>query len=129
MGVKVKRAVLNFFKRAKRLCNQGDIMSDPKFAFAWLITKDNLADCLDESFNRVGKCRVYGRKSPGVVKPLIEKDGQRFRLLDDDGIITYEGLMLDPTNESSGFEPLDWAMNDAGCTSIEYYDKGRWLQL
>jgi len=47
---------------------------------------------------------------------------QRFRLLDDDGIVYYEGKATADTD----FEPLDWAAANAGCTEIQYLEQGRW---
>mgnify|MGYP003623500088 CR=1 FL=1 len=50
-----------------------------------------------------------------------------FRLLDDDGEVYYEGRMTAKRLNSSGelaFEPLDWAMGDAGCTELQYREGG-----
>lgn len=44
---------------------------------------------------------------------------ERFKLYDDDGILYYEG---EAHNLVTGFEPLEWAMWNAGCTYIEYYN-------
>lgn len=50
-----------------------------------------------------------------------------FRLYDDDGNLYYEGLCLDLDDQEgdSAFQPLDWAMNDAGCTRMDYRKKGQ----
>jgi len=45
----------------------------------------------------------------------------KFRLLDDDGKVQYVGYSNDP----SSFVPLD----QFGCTSIEYYENGKWELL
>lgn len=50
----------------------------------------------------------------------------RYRLKDDDGETYYIiESDIDPNEgtESQLFAPLDWAMNYAGCTSIEYKDE------
>lgn len=56
-----------------------------------------------------------------------------FRLKDDDGEVYYEGRCgdLDNADEEMAFAPLDWAMNDAGCTTMEYRRVGEkeWKQL
>lgn len=57
----------------------------------------------------------------------------RFRLLDDDGNLNYEGLCLnlDQQDGDSAFEPLDWAMNDVGSTTMMYrkFFDCNWKQL
>lgn len=48
----------------------------------------------------------------------------RFRMFDDDGELYYEGLL---TGTFDGLEPLDdFGMPNAGCTSIEVFEDGRW---
>lgn len=49
-----------------------------------------------------------------------------FRLFDDDGELYYTGLCLDLDDQDgdSAFQPLDWAMNDSGCTRMDYRKKG-----
>ena len=50
--------------------------------------------------------------------------GARFRLLDDDGNLYYEGLFIhspDYNEGDLGFEPLrDWGEPNDGCTEIWY---------
>ena len=53
----------------------------------------------------------------------------RFQLFDDDGHLYYEGQSATCDDEAA-FEPLDWAMNDSGCTYIEYRQPdGTWEML
>ncbi|MDR9847060.1 hypothetical protein [Herbaspirillum huttiense] len=49
-----------------------------------------------------------------------------FRLFDDDGELYYEGKCgdLDKADQERAFEPLDWAMNDSGCTRMDYRKVG-----
>ena len=47
---------------------------------------------------------------------------KEFRLLDDDDIVYYSGLLFEDSDDE--FEPLDWAMADSGCTQIEYKQNG-----
>lgn len=49
---------------------------------------------------------------------------QFFRLKDDDGEVYYTGFYFGDVNSEDAFAPLDWAANEAGCTSIEYQAHG-----
>jgi hypothetical protein len=57
---------------------------------------------------------------------------QKFRLLDDDGEVYYEGLMED-VNKYGGdlpFAPLDdYGMGNAGCTELQFFEDGKWKSL
>ncbi|MDD2966517.1 MAG: hypothetical protein PHN64_03345 [Desulfovibrionaceae bacterium] len=44
-----------------------------------------------------------------------------FRLLDDDGVIYFEGCSTS-CDDNKAFAPLDDTMYSDGCTSIQYYD-------
>lgn len=50
----------------------------------------------------------------------------KFRLLDDDDNVCYEGVWhnLDNQDGDSAFEPLDWAEGIVGATTMEYRLKG-----
>ena len=53
----------------------------------------------------------------------------RFRLLDDDGEIYYEGVS-DDCDSLRAFAPLDdFGKGYAGCTEIRYFTDGVWRQL
>lgn len=53
----------------------------------------------------------------------------RFRLLDDDGEICYEGLS-DDCDSQRAFAPLDdFGKGYAGCTGIDYFTDGSWQEL
>lgn len=61
----------------------------------------------------------------------VEKDKliHRFRLLDGDGEVYYEGLSDDCDSENA-FAPLDdFGEGHAGCTEIQYLLNGIWLTL
>lgn len=51
----------------------------------------------------------------------------KFRMLDDDGVVYYEGICNCLSNnhpDVNGFEPLDdFGEPNAGCTSIEYWNE------
>lgn len=74
----------------------------------WIITKDHIGD-LDEK-TRVGYGNYKGEPNNLSI---------RFKLYDDDGELCYEGRCSE-----EDFAPLDWAMNDAGCTEMKT-SKGR----
>ena len=53
----------------------------------------------------------------------------RFRLVDDDGEIYYEGLS-DDRDSQRAFAPLDdFGRGYAGCTGIHYLTNSAWRQL
>ena len=53
----------------------------------------------------------------------------RFRLLDDDGEVYYEGLS-DDRDSQRAFAPLDdFGQGYAGCTEIHYFTDGAWRLL
>jgi len=65
----------------------------------------------------------------GNTKSLEGLDSH-FRLKDDDGNIYYEGVCNGwdfPGDEV--FAPLDWAMVEAGATTMEYFENGKWNVL
>jgi hypothetical protein len=91
----------------------------------WIITKDHLAT--GDQKGRVGVGNVSNEHE--VALPRV-----RFRLLDDDDEVYYEGVMdkegFDDADESQAFAPLDWAMADAGCTEMQYREgNGAWTTL
>jgi len=82
----------------------------------WIITEDKINNGAD-----VGKKSTFGepKKSEAV----------KFRMKDDDGEVYYHGLCDDSETEDA-FEPLDdFGMPNAGCTSIEYFENGKWSVL
>ena len=98
----------------------------------WILLKDVLDEC---------DCCVKSVDCPlskDIVKYTDVKKRQvvrelmpiAIRLYDDDGELYYTGYM----NEGPGvdeFEPLDWAKEYAGCTSLKYRDEksGKWHML
>lgn len=83
----------------------------------WTITNDLIDDG-----KKVGtaSCNFDEAKAP-----LLK---YRFRLLDDDGEIYYEGLS--DCNSQRAFAPLDdFGLGYAGCTEIHYFDGRTWNQL
>jgi hypothetical protein len=84
----------------------------------WTITKD-----LIENGKKVGtsNCAFDNAKATLAI--------HRFRLLDDDGEIYYEGLS-DDCETQCAFAPLDdFGRGYSGCTEIHYFTNGVWQQL
>ena len=65
-----------------------------------------------------------GVRGPMGADESITANKGKFRMKDDDGIIYYHGEIY---GDYDGFEPLDdFGTPNAGCTSIEYNEKGEW---
>lgn len=93
---------------------------EEKYPYAWVITKDKIDD--GERVGTVGPRSASLSKDEIVTHPAR----QRFRMLDDDGEVYYEGFFVDLSDENSGFEPLDdFGMPNAGCTEIQYWESGK----
>ena len=63
-------------------------------------------------------------------KEACEKKGIEkipFKLYDDDKNLYYKGFLW-ATNQSGDemFAPLDWAMHDAGATTMKIKENGKW---
>lgn len=84
----------------------------------WTITND-----LVDDGKKVGTSSCnYDEAKAALLK-------HRFRLLDDDGEIYYEGLS-DNCDLQRAFAPLDdFGKGYAGCTEINYFDGQSWRQL
>lgn len=81
----------------------------------WLITKDLLPD---------GKCVGVSSRDYGEAKGACLT--HRFRLLDGDREVYFEGVSDDAESEDA-FAPLDdFGEGYAGCASIEYFERGVW---
>ncbi len=110
------------------------------YTFRWIITKDHISakdETILHSRRGIGKAidlkvaltRVAlvraddedGDKIDAIAKAMAHE----IRLLDDDGEVYFEGASND-INQSEGrsFAPLDWAMDDAGCTELQYRPMG-----
>ncbi len=84
----------------------------------WTITNDLL-----ENGKNVGSSSCNYDESKAALLT------HRFRLLDDDGEIFYEGLS-DDCDSQRAFAPLDdFGEGYAGCTEIHYFSDGAWRQL
>ncbi len=96
-------------------------MSDqtpPDSRYGWVITRDYI----DED-RAVG---VMGPRGCTFAKEDIAANGVQFRMYDDDNELYYEGYLIG----GEGFEPLDdYGTPSAGCTYIQYKEKGKWVTL
>jgi hypothetical protein len=83
----------------------------------WIITKDFLEP----------RGRMYASSEYDMSKrPALTK---RFRLLDGDGQVYYEGYSDDSDSEGA-FGPLDdFGRDNAGCVCIEYLEESAWVPL
>ncbi len=88
----------------------------------WTITKDLISD--PDERPRVG----FGN---ALLEPTVAS--HEFRLLDGDGEVYYQGVCegLDDADGDQAFAPLDWAMNNDGCTTMEVRRRGEeeWCDL
>lgn len=93
--------------------------------YGWIITKDLLADDPE-----IGGDSEVGTMGPSRISPEHEAElkagkGQRFRMLDDDGIPYYEGRYVGSDGDEM-FGPLwDFGQPGSGCTEIQYWEPGK----
>ena len=100
----------------------------------WIITEDHSNESVEtepSTGNAVG-CGYAARKhSKDEITTFAETLVQKFRLLDDDGnklvVGKCEDLALFCGDDA--FEPMDRFYSCYGCTSMEYLQGGKWVQL
>ena len=84
----------------------------------WIITNDFTSD---------GKCLGVSSRDYEVEKGA--RLTRRFRLLDGDREVYFEGVSDDAETEDA-FAPLDdFGEGYAGCASIEYFERGVWTPI
>lgn len=93
----------------------------------FVITKDHIAESESESCVSWRPTNFNGERH---TRPTDTDDVELFKLYDGDGILYFEGKLLDDP-DLDGFEPLDSFGIDFGCTEIRYRDKktGEWKTL
>ncbi|MGV7183786.1 hypothetical protein [Xanthomonas axonopodis] len=88
--------------------------------YHWLITHDHID---------TGSCGTKGPRGNTRSAQEIRQDpkGVEFKLRDDDGNLSYQGIYVGPDDETL-FAPLDdFGMPNAGCTEIAYKNAlGNW---
>ena len=88
---------------------------------AWHITKDNV-----DGGKNIGQWNANFKKPTSGLHTCIKICNSKFRLLDDDGEVYYEGYSNDSDSEKA-FSPLDdFGRPNAGCTEIQYLENGKW---
>ncbi len=108
-------------------------------AYAFIIDRDHTSDVVREHTGLKGYEGVMRGRSPSkddrdrLAVRLRRNDGiEMFRLYDDDDELYYEGRLVrdDEDDDDVLFAPLDWAMDDSGCTRIDYLsESGDWETL
>ncbi len=58
-------------------------------------------------------------------KEITNKFKYKFRLLDGDGNVYFEGL----ATKNDSFDPLDFLGNEFGCTDLQYFENGKFVSL
>lgn len=91
---------------------------------AWHITEDKI-----DNGHEVGNFWSNWRDGVNTLEKCQKACKFKFRLLDDDGQVYYEGYSNDKDSEKA-FMPLDnFGMPNAGCTEIQYWENGKWETL
>jgi hypothetical protein len=93
----------------------------------WTITKDHIAEPGDPPATNTNATGMVGPHTATLTAAQIigHPDAKRFRLLDDDGEIYYEGFLI-----GDEFAPLDdFGEPNAGCTAVQILADGRWSDL
>lgn len=86
-------------------------------AYCWIIDIDHDPDTAQPEGTNLNAKGVMGGANADVT--LLDGETERFRLLDDDGNVYYEGRIA---GDYEGFEPLyDFGMPNAGAVSIQYF--------
>lgn len=96
--------------------------------YAWIVTRDFIAEEFDEKTN-VGVHGPSWAQEPEIEK--ARKEGQTFRLLDDDGNVYYHGKVWysDDCNEDDGNPLEDFGMPNDGAVVMEYKTDNGWEQV
>lgn len=88
----------------------------------WVITKSS--DNTNVGVSNTGRLKLAD------IEAYKQDCYTRFRLLDDDGNVYYEGWCQDLKYQSSdtAFEPMD-AFENEGVTEMQYVENGKWVTL
>ena len=98
--------------------------------YAWIIDRDYAPDGSPGTYLNATGLTGPRNASQTALAALADGLGVRFRMLDDDGGLTYAGRFVGDHESEDGFGPLDdFGTPNAGCTSIEYWLNGQWEQL
>ena len=100
--------------------------------YGWTITKDyRPKEGAAEGTNDNAKGLCGPRHSFLATAESVKNHpkAEKFRMLDDDDNVLYEGLFVDG-GPATGFEPKDdFGEPNAGCTVIQYWQNRKWQTL
>ena len=94
---------------------------------AWTITRDCLADPDARPGTNCNAVGIVGPRGTALTAKQIAEhpDAKPFRMLDDDGILYYEGFLI-----GDECAPLDdFGEPNAGCTRIQINENGAWTDV
>lgn len=96
--------------------------------YAWIITKDHLADDDPETFKSNVGVTGPADADPAHLSLLAKGKGRTFYMYDDDGECYYTGRCVwtpMPAYVEWEFAPLDdFGLPNAGCTQIKWHGNG-----
>lgn len=99
-------------------------------AHAWIIDHDHLKPPTDtgSAMGTTGPSRA-----PDIAVVCLQSDfgyGHRFRMGDGEAW-HYSGRLVgaEDSNSAPWFAPLDEFGRGSGCTTIEYYENGKWVEV
>lgn len=100
--------------------------------YAWIIDVDHTEDAGSEH-NEMGTTGPNWASDEHVAKLTANLGfGRMFRMYDADGELYYSGRLIDGRDDRDveWFGPLDdFGRPNAGCTSIEYFEDGKWVEV
>ncbi len=90
-------------------------------SYSWMISKDLIDEGEEEG--------TVGPRHTELSAKEIKEKGHKFRMLDADDEVYYEGYYVGDFSEKA-FGPLDdFGAPNAGCADIQYLKKGKWETL
>lgn len=86
----------------------------------WIITQDLISDPYERS--------MVGVAYPSLDTVLVSRKAMpvKFRILDGDGEVNFTGFM---DAEEDPFAPLDAIGRGCGCTAIQLFENGKWVEV
>jgi hypothetical protein len=97
--------------------------------YGWIIDKDHLYEKYkdsDWSSNEAGTCGPSDISDEMRDRLKNTKDGQKFRLFDDDRELYYSGRYLGELDGETGDPLMDFGLPNAGCTYMSELINGKW---
>jgi len=99
--------------------------------YAWIIDFDHVhkAGVDGNEMETVGPNRAETWQANRLLRDIGV--GERFRLVDSDGFVMFTGRIdfgAEHRRKWNWFAPLDQFGRSYGCTSIEYFENGKWVE-